>query len=165
MFIYRRALTCPDQTLPDTQTTAVPGLAREHSAQQMAQALVFVPSARITAGRAPTDPVVRGYSMGGFEGLADVGRYTTSLGHLQTVLTGPMPNGLGLLRGHSAADDLLAHHPPGLAQLMPGLDESLQLVSQPGRVLGGEIDLVLVLVDAETDSLDTVFGAVEIVNK
>jgi hypothetical protein len=52
-----------------------------------------------------------------------------------------------------------------LAQLMPGLDESLQFASEPARVLRSEINFVVVLVKTEADGLDTVFGAVEIVNK
>jgi hypothetical protein len=53
----------------------------------------------------------------------------------------------------------------GAGHLAAGLDEPLQLVPQLGRVIGAEVDLVLVSVDTERHSLDTVLGAVQVVHQ
>lgn len=108
--------------------------------------------------------------MGSFEGLADGRRDPSSLRHLVAVLSGPPADGLELLLGDGSSNDLLAHyllahHPFDLTDFMASIDESVQLATQPGSVLWAQVDLVVVLVDAEAHCLDVAIGSVEIVDE
>lgn len=80
--------------------------------------------------------VIRLGSVRGFAGLANFGRYPTSLGYVEAVLAGPVPDGLCLLGGYCSAGEMCAHHPLGAGRASmnrSSLFRSLAAFSGRGR--------------------------------
>src|SRR4051794_33534255 len=101
--------------------------------------------------------------------LDDRGRDTAAVADLETLLLRPGPDGGRLVAVHAGAGAAAAPAgPAGRARRPPDLPRRADVlgerVTQLGRVLGGQVDLVVVAVECEADRFRG-FAAVEVVDE